>query len=51
MLLMLPANLAGLVEQIIEEKLSELPAPEPSTSFPAYEGRIFGQKVRLEPKA
>jgi hypothetical protein len=48
--LMLPANLAGLVEQIMEEKLSELPAPEPSTSFPAYEGRIFGQKVRLEPK-
>jgi hypothetical protein len=50
MLLMLPANLAGLVEQIMDEKLSELPAPEPSTSFPAYEGRIFGQKVRLEPK-
>jgi hypothetical protein len=50
MLLMLPANLAGLVEQIMEEKLSERPAPEPSTSFPAYEGRIFGQKVRLEPK-
>jgi hypothetical protein len=47
---MLPANLAGLVEQIMDEKLSELPAPEPSTSFPAYEGRIFGQKVRLEPK-
>jgi hypothetical protein len=50
MLLMLPANLAGLVEQIMDEKLSELPAPEPSTAFPAYEGRIFGQKVRLEPK-
>jgi hypothetical protein len=49
-LLMLPANLAELVEQIMDEKLSELPAPEPSTSFPAYEGRIFGQKVRLEPK-
>jgi hypothetical protein len=48
--LMLPANLAGLVEQIMEEKLSERHTPEPLTSFPAYEGRIFGTKVRLEPK-
>jgi hypothetical protein len=49
MLLMLPANLAGLVEQIMDEKLSELPAPEPLTSFPHYQGKFFGAPISLAP--
>jgi hypothetical protein len=48
-LMMLPANLASLVEQIIEEKLSELPAPEPLTSFPHYQGKFFGAPISLAP--
>jgi hypothetical protein len=49
MLLMLPANLAGLVEQIMDEKLSELPAPKPLTSFPHYQGKFFGAPISLAP--
>lgn len=34
----------------IKTQIENLPKPGSPTSFPAYEGRVFGSKVRLEPK-
>lgn len=34
----------------IKTQIDNLPKPGSPTSFPAYEGRVFGSKVRLEPK-
>lgn len=34
----------------IKTQIDNLPTPGSPTSFPAYEGRVFGSKVRLEPK-
>lgn len=34
----------------IKTQIENLPKPGATTAFPAYEGRVFGTKVRLEPK-
>ena len=34
----------------IKTQIENLPKPGAVTTFPAYEGRVFGSKVRLEPK-
>lgn len=34
----------------IKTQIENLPKPGTATAFPAYEGRVFGTKVRLEPK-
>lgn len=34
----------------IKTQIENLPKPGATAAFPAYEGRVFGTKVRLEPK-
>lgn len=42
-------NAAGRASEI-KTQIENLPKPSGATAFPSYEGRVFGTKVRLEPK-